>query len=131
MLVEIKSKVDRLLARAIAKIAFNFMAFHAGRSLLSARTSIRCGDSSATIKAATIGESLSVFSLDRYSLRRPKTCRVTRGHILILGWRDFETLVVWVRPYNSMAYEVTLTRSYLGVWPPLKLVRYLTGSITI
>src|SRR5258708_7399819 len=30
MLVEIKSKVDQLLARAIAKIAFNYMAFHAG-----------------------------------------------------------------------------------------------------
>jgi len=30
MLVEIKSKVDRVLARAISKIAFNYMAFHAG-----------------------------------------------------------------------------------------------------
>lgn len=29
-LVEIKSKVDRLLARAVAKISFNYMAFHAG-----------------------------------------------------------------------------------------------------
>ncbi len=121
MLVEIKSKVDRLLARAIAKIAFNYMAFHAGAkfALSASFDPVR-----RFIRYDQGGDDWREFVR---ILAKPlladetEDLQVTRGHILILGWRDFETLIVWVSPYNSMAYEVTMTRSYRGVWPPLKI----------
>jgi hypothetical protein len=121
MLVEIKSKVDRLLARAIAKIAFNYMAFHAG-----ANFGLRADfDPVRRFVRDDVGgddwrEFVRILSKPLLA-EETEELQVTRGHILILGWRDFETLIVWVSPYNSMAYEVTLTRSYRGVWPPLKI----------
>jgi hypothetical protein len=45
---------------------------------------------------------------------------VTRGHILIAGWTDLQTLTVWVSPYNSMVYRVTLTSRFSGVSLPIK-----------
>jgi hypothetical protein len=121
MLVEIKSKVDQLLARAIAKIAFNYMAFHAGPKFAlnanfdPARRFIRYDQG-----GDDWGHFVRILSKPLLA-EETEDLQVTRGHILILGWRDFETLVVWVSPYNSMAYEVTLTRYYQGVWPPLKI----------
>lgn len=120
MLVEIKSKVDRLLARAIAKIAFNYMAFHAGAKFVHSanfdpvRRFIRYDEGGHDWREFVRTLSKPLLAEETEDLQ------VTRGHILILGWRDFETLVAWVSPYNSMAYEVTLTRSYRGVWAPLK-----------
>lgn len=121
MLVEIKSKVDRLLARAIAKIAFNYMAFHAGASFA---LSANFGPSRRFIRYDEGGEDWREFVriLSKPLLaEETEDLQVTRGHILILGWRDLDTLVVLVSPYNSMAYEVTLTRSYRGIWQPLKI----------
>jgi HNH endonuclease len=121
MIVEIKSKVDRLLVRAIAKIAFNYMAFHAGAkfalspSFDPVRRFIRYDQGGDDWR-----EFVRILSKPLLA-EETEDLQVTRGHILILGWRDFETLAVWVSPYNSMAYEVTLTRSYRGVWTPLKI----------
>ena len=120
-LVEIKSKVDRLLASAIAKIAFNYMAFHAGAdfALNASFDQVR-----RFIRDDHGGEDWRKFvSFVSKPLLAEETedLMVTRGHILILGWRHFDTLIVWVSPYNSMAYEVTLTRSYRGVWQPLQI----------
>jgi hypothetical protein len=121
MLVEIKSRVDRLLARAIAKVAFNYIAFQAGARFAlnanfdSVRRFIRYDEGGDDWR-----EFVRILSKPLLA-EETENLQVTRGHILILGWRDFETLVVWVSPYNSMAYEVTLTRSYQGVWPPLKI----------
>ncbi|MGA9724385.1 MAG: HNH endonuclease, partial [Candidatus Binatus sp.] len=112
MLVEIKSKVDRLLARAIAKIAFNYMAFHAGAKFAlsenfdAVRRFTRYDQGGDDWR-----EFVRILSKPLLA-EETEDLQVTRGHILILGWRDFETLIVWVSPYNSMAYEVTLTRSY-------------------
>jgi hypothetical protein len=47
--------------------------------------------------------------------------RVTRVHILIAGWKDLQTLVVWISPYNAMAYEVTLTPRFSGVSLSIKV----------
>jgi hypothetical protein len=121
MLVEITSKVDRLLSRAIAKIAFNYMAFQAGAkfalgsSFDAVRQFIRYDQGSGDWR-----EFVNVVSKPLLA-EETEDLRVTQGHILILGWHDFDTLVVYVSPYNSMAYGVTLTREYRGIWQPLQI----------
>lgn len=71
--------------------------------------------------ATVAGARLCVLPCRRLLLaEETEDLQVTRGHILILGWRNFETPTVWVSLYNSMAYEVTLTKSYRGVWQPLQ-----------
>ena len=120
MLVEIKSKVDRVLARAISKIAFNYMAFHAGSkfALNESFDSVR-----RFIRYDEVHEDWPQFV--RF-LSKPLLAdetddlRVTQGHLVIVGWRDFATLEVRLSPYNSMAYEVTLTQSFRGVWQPIQ-----------
>ena len=115
MLVEIKFKVDRLLARAVAKIAFNYMAFHAGSNFAlntsfdPIRRFIRYGEGGENWRRF-----VQFLSEPLLAQETEELC-VTRGHILIAGWKDFQTLTVRVSPYNSMAYEVTLTSCFSGV----------------
>lgn len=115
MLVEIKFKVDRLLARAIAKIAFNYMVFHAGTTFAlntsfdAIRRFIRYDEDGDNWRRCV------QFLFEPLLAQETEELRVTRGHILIAGWKDFQTLMVRVSPYNSMAYEVTLTPCFSGV----------------
>lgn len=121
MLVEIKSKVDRLLARGVAKVAFNYMTLHAGSDFaLNAnfdpvRRFIRYDEGRDDWRQFIRFVSKPLLAEETEELV------VTRGHIVILGWKDFRTLTVTFSPYNSMAYEVTLTESFSGIWQPLKI----------
>ncbi len=120
-LVEIKSKVDRLLARAVAKISFNYMALHAGThfalnaSFDPIRRFIRFDEGPKDWRQFVQFLSKPLLAEETDELL------VTRGHILILGWKDLGTLTVTFSPYNSMAYEVTLARGFQGIWQPLKV----------
>ncbi len=120
-LVEIKSKVDRLLARAVAKISFNYMALHAGThfalnaSFDPIRRFIRFDEGPEDWRQFVQFLSKPLLAEETDELL------VTRGHILILGWKDLGTLTVTLSPYNSMAYEVTLARGFKGIWQPLKV----------
>lgn len=121
LLVEIKSKVDRLLARAVAKISFNYMTFHAGSHFVrnasfdAVRRFIRFDE------GADDWRQFVRFLFKPLLAEETEELLVTRGHILILGWKDDRTLTVTFSPYNSMAYEVTLTRSFDGIWQPPKI----------
>lgn len=120
MLVEVKFRVDRLLARAIAKIAFNYAAFHAGATFAlndsfdPIRRFIRYDEDGDKFRQFVR------FLWEPLLAQETEELRVTRGHILIAGWKDLQTLVVWISPYNAMAYEVTLTRRFSGVSLPIK-----------
>ena len=115
MLVEIKFKVDALLARAVTKIGFNYVAFHAGRNFAlntsfdAIRRFIRNGEGSEDWRRFVRFLSGPLLAQETAQLR------VTRGHILIAGWKDFQTLTAWVSPYNAIIYEVTLTPYFSGV----------------
>jgi hypothetical protein len=46
---------------------------------------------------------------------------VTRGHVMILGWKHFGALAVTFSPYNAIAYEVTIADPFREMWQPLKI----------
>ncbi|MGO9452742.1 MAG: hypothetical protein ACLQDV_17120, partial [Candidatus Binataceae bacterium] len=120
ILVEIKAKVDTSIARAIAKIAFNYMTKEAGvkfaldASFDPLREFIRHGEGGNNWRQFVRIVSKPLLAEETEDLQ------VTRGHVLIFGWHDFDTLETYVSPYNSMTYRVTLTRSHRGIWQPLQ-----------
>jgi len=121
LLVEIKSKVDRLLARAVAKVAFNYMTLHAGSNFAlntsfdPVRRFIRYDEGGDDWRQFVGFLSKPLLAEETEKLV------VTRGHILILEWKDLRTLAVRFSPYNAIAYEVTLTEAFSGIWQPLKI----------
>jgi hypothetical protein len=120
-LIEIKSTVDRLLARAVAKISFNYMALHAGaefarnRNFDAIRRFIRFDEGPDEWHQFVRFLQAPLFAEETDDLK------VTQGHVLILGWKDVRTLTVTFSPYNALAYEVVLTNTYSGIWLPLKV----------
>lgn len=72
MLVEVKFKVDRLLARAVAKFAFNYVAFHAGRNFVLNTSFDPIRILSDMIKMARTGDSLFIFLRNHYCLKKPQ-----------------------------------------------------------
>jgi hypothetical protein len=121
ILVEVRGTIDKLIARAVAKIAFNYMAKHAGAEFALApcfdpiRRFIRFDEGGDDWR-----EFVRIIS-EPLLAEETEDLRVTRGHIVLLGWRTLDTLQVRVSPYNSLAYEVTMTKAYPGVWRPLKV----------
>jgi hypothetical protein len=121
IIVEVRGTIDKLIARAVAKIAFNYMAKHAGTDFaLNA-----CFDPIRRFIRYDKGgddwrQFVRIIDLPLLAEETPDL-RVTRGHVLMLGWRTLATLQVRVSPYNAVAYEVTMTNSYPGIWRPLKI----------
>lgn len=121
IIVEVRGTIDKLIARVVAKIAFNYMAKQAGpdfalnTSFDPIRRFIRYDEGGDDWRkfVRIISEPLLA--------EETEDLRVTQGHVVMLGWRTFSTLQVRVSPYNSLAYEVSLTRAYSGVWRPLKV----------
>jgi hypothetical protein len=120
ILVEIKSRVDKLLARALAKIGFNYMAFHVGAKFALNASFDRVRRFIRYDEGGDDWRQFVQFLFKPLLAEETEELQVTRGHILILGWRDFGTLEVRISPYNSMAYEVTLARSFQGIWQPVQ-----------
>ncbi len=120
IMVEVRGTIDKLIARAVAKIAFNYMAKHAGviypqfifRSDSPVDPHDEGGDdwreSSSIVTKPLLGD-------------ETEDLRITRGHVVMIGWLTIYTFQVYVSPYNSIAYEVTMTRSFSGVWRPIKV----------
>jgi hypothetical protein len=121
IIVEICGTIDKMIARAVAKIAFNYMAKHVGVgfALNSSFDPIR-----RFIRHDEGGDDWRQFVriLNKPLLAEETVdLRVTRGHIAMLGWPTIYTLQVQVSPYNSIAYQVTMTTSFSGVWRPIKV----------
>lgn len=121
IMVEVRGTIDKLIARAVAKIAFNYMAKHAGVrfTLNSCFDPIR-----RFIRNDEGGDDWREFiRIVTKPLLAEETedLRITRGHVVMIGWLTIYTFQVYVSPYNSIAYEVTMTRSFSGVWRPIKV----------
>lgn len=121
IIVEVRGTIDKLIARAVAKIAFNYVAKHAGTDFALnpcfdlIRRFIRYDEGGNDWRefVRIINEPLLA--------EETEDLRVTQGHIVMLGWSTLDTVQVRVSPYNSLAYEVTMTKAYVGVWRPLKV----------
>jgi len=115
----IQSIVDDVILRAIAKIAFNYLAYVAGAEFVlhedfnAIRSYVVAGEQPARwLPVAILTKKILVGDTSRW--------RKTIGHILTLSWsEDNSSPVAQVSFFNGLTYRVTLTWNYHGIWIPL------------
>ena len=118
IVVQMRARIDRLFARATAKIVFNYLSFCLrsgfvlGNSFDPIRHFIR-DDQGAPEQFVTVMNN---------SLLAEETSHVaiTRAHLLTLSWDGDRRLEGNFSPYNCLVYKVGLTNFYEGIWRPIR-----------
>jgi hypothetical protein len=122
--VLVQARIDRDLLRAIAKIAFNYLAFNQGPSLLL--TEYFNGARNFIMKGLV--DSTDYVRIDKEPILHDeirKKQRRTPGHIIILDWEG-RALVVKMSLFNSvvrLTYTVILCKNY-PIWFPIQKGHY-------
>ena len=115
----INTKIDPIIKRCAAKIAFNYLTYTAGRDFVlhEAFNVIR-----AYICAGESPGYLLVDAGDRPILANDtKTLRQTEGHLITVNWTaDKKHVVGQVSLFNRVTYRVGLARDFAGVWTPIR-----------
>jgi hypothetical protein len=115
VIVVAKSTIDNVILRSIAKIAFNYLAWIAGTDFVARsdfnpiRSYIRYG--------IAPGYRIISVSQDAILANDGPTQRQTAGHLVTVGWSsDQRDIVGQVSLFNYVAYDITLSRNYSGLW---------------
>lgn len=114
--LEILAKVDATIFRAIAKIAFNYVAYVHGNEFVlksdfdSARNYIR--HATPPERGTLVDASpRPILYDDRINLRQ------TSGHLITFDWNPAGTgFLAQVSLFNSVTYRVALCPTYSGIW---------------
>lgn len=115
--VQIVSTVDRVLARAIAKIAFNYLVLQAGTAFMldpefdAVRRFIRHGDGER-------GRFVQVTA-QQLLINEPRGCQITDGHLVAVQWNRYG-IIAEVCPFNQLRYTVRLAAAGPALWRPLE-----------
>jgi hypothetical protein len=113
--IEYQARVDKSIARALAKIVFNYLAHIAGRDFVldpafnGIRTFIRDG----------CGKMRSFVSVKPGPMLTDAVPGVTRGHLVAVWWHQplvSDEVRGAVSPFSGLVYEVRLCDRYSGVW---------------
>jgi hypothetical protein len=114
--VGIPYHVDHVMARCVAKIAFNYLAWTMGPPFLmnpcfdEVRAYILRGEFAPGQSFLSIRES-SILSEEQIG---PK---VTGGHVLAINWGLVpDQIIAYVSLFNSVHYSVVLSHKYVGLW---------------
>ncbi|MFQ5911100.1 MAG: hypothetical protein ACE5IJ_10340, partial [Thermoplasmata archaeon] len=108
-------RIDAIIRRCVAKIAFNYMAWVGGADFACnadfdvTRSFIRHG-------AVT---SYPVVLADQTPIRHPElpTWRGTRDHLITLNWSPTGYEIFGqVSIFNEITYRITLTKYFSGFW---------------
>ena len=114
--VQIVGTVDKVLARAIAKIAFNYLALQAGSRFVldpefdPVRRFIRHGDGDRNAFVRLTAQQLLTDE--------PPGCQITDGHLVAVRWNR-HGIVAEVCPFNQLHYTIRLAPEGPAVWWPL------------
>lgn len=118
--VNIKAKIDRTIARGMAKIAFNYLAyitnrtFVLGRDFKSIRRFVRYDD----------GDFDEIFRVDKKPILRKEVAlrkRILDGHIIVVDWHGddlFCSLAIFNR-IIQLTYYFRLCKRHSGIWIPI------------
>lgn len=113
--VEVAMRIDHVIKRCIAKYAFNYLAFVAGRDFVllpsfnTTRSYIREG--------ITPDYSLVVADDMPILFHDSRTRRQTDGHLITANWTtDRRHVVGQVSIFNILRYRVSLARNFSGLW---------------
>ena len=111
----INTKIDPVIKRCAAKIAFNYMAYTAGRVFVLhtafnvTRTYIRYGESPEY--PLVVADDTPILANDTRTLRQ------TEGHLITVNWTaDNKHVVGQLSLFNRVTYRVSLARDFAGLW---------------
>jgi hypothetical protein len=117
--VEINSRIDRIIRRSVAKIAFNYMAHVQGADFAChsdfnvTRSFIRHDESPSYPLVEATGRSSSAGSSQDGVGRK--------WHLIILEWGELEHYIIGrVSLFNEITYRVTLARRFSGLWRDIR-----------
>jgi hypothetical protein len=120
-LVEGTVRIDSVIYRGIAKIAFNYLAYIMGKDFVlsedfnGVRNFIRNG----------LGNSRDYFGVNEPPILfydrifRKYNIRVTSGHLVVVEWQR-TNLISKVSIFNMNTYLVKLCRNFKGIWRPIR-----------
>jgi hypothetical protein len=116
---EVRYRLDHVIQRALAKIAFNYLAWHQGPEFAlradfdEVRDYVRSGRNPAW---HVVGR-----SPDYILMGDSAQSRVTDGHVIALGWEQSnDFLMVGLSLFNESTYWVQLCKRFSGVWRDLR-----------
>ncbi len=117
--VKVKTQIDTVILRCMAKIAFNYLAKTAGddfvrkRDFNSIRSYIRYGTAPNYDFLRISSPSMVAYDTLVYSQ--------TNGHLVTVNWSpDDRDIVSKVSPFNHRTYIFRLAMSFSGLWRPIK-----------
>jgi len=117
VLIEMTYRMDLVIQRAIAKIAFNYMANRAGVDFAlhsdfnAIRSFIRHGTPPA--HPIVLPSQAPILFDDRPHLRQ------TKGHLITVFWAHARDLIAQVSLFNEITYTVRLVGRFTGIWRPI------------
>ncbi len=119
--IETNLTIDRVIFRGLSKIAFNYLAFVAGKEILfkdefdDIRKFIRYdeGQSDRFIDFNVPPILYDDQKLDKFRIK------VTEGHLIIVGWKGL-SLFSKVSLFNTSTYLIKLCHHFTGIWRPIK-----------
>lgn len=115
-------KIDPIIYRGIAKIAFNYLAYSEGkRFVLSGnfdgiRNFIRYEKGNANDYFGVNEPPILFF--DRFFLRKFGT-KETSGHLVIVEWQGMN-LISKVSIFNTTTYLIRCCKNFKGIWRPIR-----------
>lgn len=113
--VEIRSTIDSLVLRCVAKIAFNYLAYTQSRDFV-------LRDDFSVIRGFIRYDQrppYRVIRVDSQPILQDDavTKRQTNGHLVTVNWaQDRTSIVAQVSLFNHARYSVSLARGFRGVW---------------
>lgn len=117
--VEVQTKIDPIVNRCVAKIAFNYLAYTSGDSFVhgesfdAVRSFIRAGQKP--------GYRLVRVSDDPILADDLKHIRQTDGHLITVNWtRDNRHVIAQLSLFNRITYHVSLARYCSGLWRQIR-----------
>lgn len=113
--------LDATVARALCKIAFNYLVFNTDRDFVlrrefdEVRRFIRKGEGDFR---KFLKPNLPPLLMEDRQLK----IQSTRGHLIILTWPGGSNKIISrLSPFNQQTYEITLCANFSGLWRPLRV----------
>lgn len=121
IVVETEVTIDRVIYRALSKIAFNYIAYVAGKDFILSRDFdgirrfIRYDD----------GKSENYFAVNIPPILHDDQIlakfgiKTTEGHLIVAEWRK-SNVISKLSLFNTSTYLIRLCDNYSGIWRPIK-----------
>ena len=119
--VETNLTADRVIFRGLSKIAYNYLAYVAGKEILfknefdDIRKFIRYDEGQSE---NFIAFNMPPILYDDQKLNKFRI-KVTEGHLIIVGWKGL-SLFSKVSLFNTNTYLIKLCHNFSGIWRPIK-----------